>query len=147
MYKRIVVGLDGSAHSLRATEAATDLANKYGAELHLLTVTRPYQVSPKLRQYLKAENLLGEPKYILDEMTNDIVSEAKEIATKGNVKSVTTVVREGKPARSIVGYAHNVKADLIVVGSRGVGEIEAALLGSVSQKVTILSECAVMVVR
>ncbi len=83
----------------------------------------------------------------MDEMTNAIISEAKEIANKEGVKKVTTAVREGKPARSIVEYAHNIKADLIVVGSRGVGEIEAALLGSVSQKVMILSECAVMVVR
>lgn len=147
MYKRIVVGLDGSAHSLKATAAAADLAKRYGADLHLLTVTRPYKVSPRLRQYLEAENLLGEPKYVMDEMTNTIVSEAKEIAAKAGVKSVTTEVREGKPSRSIVDYANNFKADLIVVGSRGVGELESALLGSVSQKVALLSACTVMVVR
>lgn len=147
MYKLILVGLDGSAQSLKATQAAVDLANRYDAELHLLTVTRPYKVSPRLRQYLEAENLLGEPKYVMDDMTNAIVSEAKEIAVKGQVKKVTTVVREGKPSRSIIDYANNVRADLIVVGSRGVGDIEAALLGSVSQKIVLLAPCTVMVVR
>lgn len=147
MYKRILVGLDGSAQSLKATEKAVDLANRYGAELHLLTVTRPYKVSPRLRQYLEAENLLGEPKYVMDDMTNAIVSEAKDIATRAGVKSITTRVREGKPSRSIVEYANNIKADLIVLGSRGIGEVESALLGSVSQKVVLLANCTVMVVR
>lgn len=147
MYKRILVGLDGSGHALKATAAAVDLATKYDADLHLLTVTRPYKVSPKLRQYLEAENLLGEPKYVLDEMTSAIISDAKEIATKSGVQSITTEVREGKPSRSIVDYARNIKADLIVLGSRGIGEVESALLGSVSQKVLLLSPCTVMVVR
>lgn len=147
MYKCILVGLDGSAQSLKATEKAADLADRYGAELHLLTVTRPYRVSPRLRQYLEAENLLGEPKYVMDDMTNAIVSEAKEIAKREGVSQVTAEVREGKPARTIVDYAHNIKADLIVVGSRGIGEFESMLLGSVSQKVVLLAECGVLVVR
>jgi nucleotide-binding universal stress UspA family protein len=44
-------------------------------------------------------------------------------------------------------YAESNKIDLIVVGSRGVGELDAALLGSVSQKIAMLSKCTVMIVR
>ncbi len=147
MYKKILAGLDGSKHGIDAAQAAVELARNFDAELHLLTVTRPYKVSPKLRQYLEAENLLGEPKYVMDEMTNTIVSEAKDLATKASLKSVKTVVREGKPARALLEYAKGNDIDLIVVGSRGVGELDAALLGSVSQKVGMLSECTVMIVR
>ena len=147
MYKKILVGLDGSKHGMDAAQSAVDLAKSFGAELHLLTVTRPFNVSPKLRQFLEAENLLGEPKYVMDEMTNSIVSEAKELATKAGLKTVKTIVREGKPARALVEYAKGNGIDLIVVGSRGVGELDAFLLGSVSQKVSMLSECTVMIVR
>lgn len=147
MYKKILAGLDGSKHGLGAARAAVELARSFGAELHLLTVTRPYNVSPKLRQFLEAENILGEPKYVMDEMTNGIVSEAKDVATKAGLKDVKAVVREGKPARTLLGYAKENDIDLIVVGSRGVGELEAALLGSVSQKISMLSGCTVMVVR
>jgi nucleotide-binding universal stress UspA family protein len=147
MYKKILVGLDGSSHSLKATEAAIELARKFNAELHLLTVTRPYKVSPKLRQYLEAENLLGEPKYVMDEMTAAIITEAKALAEKAKLKKIKAEVREGKPARTIVDHAHNNDIDLIVLGSRGAGELESALLGSVSQKVGLLSDCAVMIVR
>ena len=147
MYKKILAGLDGSKHGIDAARAAVELARNFDAELHLLTVTRPYKVSPKLRQYLEAENLLGEPKYVMDEMTNTIVSEAKDLATKTSLKGVKAVVREGKPARTLLEYAKGNDIDLIVVGSRGVGELDAALLGSVSQKIGMLSECTVMIVR
>ncbi len=147
MYKKILVGLDGSKHGIEAARAAMELARKFDAELHLLTVTRPYKVSPKLRQFLEAENLLGEPKYVMDEMTNNIVSEAKGLATDAGLNGVKTVVREGKPTRTLLEYAKGNDIDLIVVGSRGVGELDAALLGSVSQKIGMLSECTVMIVR
>jgi nucleotide-binding universal stress UspA family protein len=147
MYKKILAGLDGSKHGIEATRAAVDLAKTFDAELHLLTITRPYKVSPKLRQFLEAENLLGEPKYVMDDMTNSIVSEAKCIASKAGLENVKAVVREGKPARALLDYAKANGIDLIVVGSRGVGELDAALLGSVSQKVSMLSACTVMIVR
>jgi nucleotide-binding universal stress UspA family protein len=147
MYKRILVGLYGSPHGLDATRTAAELARRLGAELHLLTVTRPYKVTPALQRYLEAENLLGEPKYVMDQMTESIVRDARDIAEQCEVEKVRTAVREGKPARSIVDYARANRVDLVVVGSRGVGEAESTLLGSVSQKVCLLAECAVLVVR
>ena len=147
MYNRILVGLDGSSHGLKATEAGVELAKRFEAELHLLTVTRPYKVSPSLRRYLEAENLLGEPKYVMDEMTNAIVAEAEAIAKRTGVSRVRSEVREGKPARTIIDYAGSHDIDLVVVGSRGIGEIESVLLGSVSQKVSLLTTCSVMIVR
>ncbi|HSS65494.1 MAG TPA: universal stress protein [Gammaproteobacteria bacterium] len=147
MYRKILVGLDGSTHSLRAATTGIRLASQFDAELHLLTVTRPFKVTPELRRYLEAENLLGEPKYVLDEMTNAITSKAKALADEANLKKVKTEVREGRPARTIVDYAKSSGVDLIVLGSRGAGESETLLLGSVSQKVSMLSECTVMIVR
>ncbi len=147
MYKRILVGLDGSKHGLNAAETGIGLAKACGSEVHFLTVTRPYKVSPQLRKYLQAENLLGEPKYVMDEMTQSIVDEAQDMAERAELKNFKTEVREGKPARAIVDYADANDVDLIIVGSRGIGDIEAALLGSVSQKVSMLAHCQVTIVR
>ena len=147
MHKKILVGLDGSKHAIEAAQEAIALAKASDAELHLLTVTRPYKVSAKLRQFLEAENLLGEPKYVMDEMTSSIISAAKELATNAGVKNVRSVIREGKPARSLLDYARSNNIDLVVIGARGVGELEASLLGSVSQKVSMLSPCTVIVGR
>jgi nucleotide-binding universal stress UspA family protein len=147
VYKRILVGLDGSSHGLRTAETAAVLAARFGAELHLLTVTKPHEVSPEVQDYLEAENLLGEPSYALDEQTQTMVAKAKAIAEQNKVRTIQTVVREGKPVGILVDYAKDHKMDLLVVGSRGVGELEAALLGSVSQKVSQLARCSVLIVR
>ena len=147
MYKKVMVGLDGSEHGLKAARTAIELAQRDEAELHLVTVTREYKVSPQLRQYLEAENLMGSPKYVMGELTHQIVETAEELAQQAGLAKIKTAVREGKPARSILSYAKNNRIELIVLGSRGVGELEAALLGSVSQKVSLLSECTVMIVR
>ncbi len=147
MYNKILVGLDGSKHAMKAAKTAIEMANAFSAELHFLTVTRPFKVSPELQQYLQAENLLGEPKYVLDEMTQGLVDDARKLAKQAGVQKFKTEVREGKPARSIVEYAKSNKMNLIVVGSRGVGDLEAALLGSVSQKVSMLAHCPVVIVR
>ena len=100
-----------------------------------------------MRQFLEAENLLGEPKYVLDEMTEDLLSEGKRIATEGGVKGVESVVKEGNPARTIVDYAKTHKMNCIVLGSRGVGDAGSALLGSVSHKVSSLASCTCIIVR
>jgi len=147
VYKRILVGLDGSERGLRTAETAARLAAKLGAELHFLTVTRPYEVSLEVQGYLETENLLGEPSYVLDEGTQAIVDNAKAIAEKNKVQKVMVVVREGRPAAVLVDYAKDNHMDLLVVGSRGVGELEAVFFGSVSQKVSQLADCSVLIVK
>ena len=147
MYKRILVGLDGTSRGLRTAETAAGLAACLGAELHLLTVTRSHEVSHAVQDYLEAENLLGEPSYVLDEETQAIVDRARAIAERQQVRTIRTVVREGKPAVVLVDYAKDHHMDLLVVGSRGLGALEAALLGSVSQKVSQLAGCSVLIVR
>jgi nucleotide-binding universal stress UspA family protein len=147
VYKRILVGLDGSSHGLRIAETAARLAAKFGAELHLLTVTKPHEVSPEVQDYLEAENLLGEPRYALDEQTQTIVDKAKRIGEQNKVRTIRTVVREGKPVGILVDYAKDHRMDLLVVGSRGASELATALLGSVSKKVSQLADCSVLIVR
>ena len=147
MFKNILVGLDGSEHGLRAARVGCALARQFGAKLFLLTVTRPYKVSPELRRYLEAENLLGEPKYVLDDMTARIIAAAREIAGEEGLTDVRSDVKEGKPARTLIDYASQHAIDLIVLGCRGVGELEATLLGSVSQKVSLLAGCNVLIVK
>ena len=149
MFKKILVAVDGSECALKAARAACEMAAQSDdAAIHLLTVTRQYKVTPQLKQYLEAENLMGEPKYVLDEMTSHILSEAKRIARDAGIKDLKTHVREGKPAHTIVDFAANNDIDMIVIGSRGVGgEMEATLLGSVSHKVSSLAKCSVTIIR
>jgi nucleotide-binding universal stress UspA family protein len=147
MFSKVMVALDGSEHSLKAAEHAAEVAKRFGAALHLLTVTKPLKLDDSVRSYFESEDLIGEFTYVLDPMTDEIIHKARDIATDAGVGEVRTATREGKPARSIVDYAKGNKVDLIVLGSRGLGEVEAMLLGSVSHKVSMLAGCTVMIVK
>jgi nucleotide-binding universal stress UspA family protein len=149
MYKNIVVAVDGSQYAKRATVAATDLAKRYKSSLQFIIVTKPppARLSEDLKHYMEIEHLKGSPEEFVSVAVQKVVNDAEQHARKKGVKNVHSVVHQGPVARSIVNHAKRQKADLIVMGSRGLGALEGVLLGSVSHKVTNLADCAVMIVR
>ncbi len=147
MFKKILCALDGSEHARKAAAVACDLAAKNGAEVTFLTVTKKVQLNDQVRRYMALENITGEPQYVLDIMTQEIMAHAKAMAKDSGLAKVTADIQEGKPARTIVSRAKRDGSDLIVMGRRGLGDVEGALLGSVSHKVANLADCTVMTVR
>jgi nucleotide-binding universal stress UspA family protein len=83
----------------------------------------------------------------IDEATKRVIADVKADAEAKGIKKIKTVFREGKPARSIVDYASKAQSDAIIMGSRGLSELESALLGSVSHKVATLASCTVIIVK
>jgi len=147
MFKNIVCAVDGSRHALRAAELASELAAKVNAKLTFLTVAKPIKLTDDVKRYMAAEHLTGSPQYVLDEMTESILDEAKACASRCGVAKAAAEVKTGHPARTIVAFAERAKADLIVLGSRGMGDLEGMFLGSVSHKVTSLAKCTCMTVK
>jgi len=147
MFNKILVPLDGSKHAQKAAHVAVDLAKKYDSRVVFMTVTRKFQVSDNIRRFMQAENLMGEPQYLIDEMTKYIMDEAKDYAKSQALSKFEVIVREGQPARTIVEYARDHDIDMIIMGSRGLGDVGGALLGSVSHKVSNLATCMVTTVK
>jgi nucleotide-binding universal stress UspA family protein len=148
MFQRILVAVDGSAHALKAAETACALAKRLDARLVILTVAKPVKaMSSAVREYMYAEHIRGEPQYVLTEMVKTVLAEAEARAAQAGVTNVKTVVREGQPARRIVEFAREHEIDLVVMGCRGLGDIEGVLLGSVSHKVTSLAHCSCLTVK
>ena len=147
MFQRILCCVDGSEHALRAAETACALAAKFGGKLTILTVAKELQPSESVKRFMALEHLSGEPQYVLDEYTEEIMDKAKDVAEAQGLRGVRTEVRTGNPARSIVEYAERNKIDCIVLGSRGIGDAGGVLLGSVSFKVNSLAKCSVVTVR
>lgn len=147
MFKNILCAVDGSTHASRAAQVASQMAAESGAQLTFLTVTKELKVTDAVRRYMEVEHLTGSPQYVLDEMTEGIITEAKDCAREAGVKNAKTEIKVGNPARVIVAFAERSGADLIVLGGRGHGDIEGLLLGSVSHKVANLAKCTVMTVR
>ncbi len=146
MFKRMLVPVDGSKGAERALLAAVDLQKAVaGEELMILTVFRHHsQLEASLAMVRHPD-----PDNIDDAMrahAKEIAERAKRLATDAGAVGVRAFVKNGPPARSIVAFSNERAADLIVLGSRGLGSIEEYLLGSVSHKVTGLAKCPVMVV-
>lgn len=147
MFKNILCAMDGSEHSLRAAGQASALAACFKAPLTFLTVTKEIRVTDEVRRYLQMEQLAGEPQYVLDEYAQAIMRQAQATAGEAGVAQVETLIRVGQPARTIVHVAEQIGADTIVMGSRGLGDIEGLLLGSVSHKVASLARCTCITVK
>ena len=71
----------------------------------------------------------------------------KLFPSKKGATDVTVQVVEGKAADNIIAAAAKENADLIVMGRRGLGDVAGLLMGSVSHKVTHLSDCACLTVK
>ncbi|RDD61805.1 universal stress protein [Ferruginivarius sediminum] len=149
MFKKILVAVDGSQHALRAVEIASDLAEKYGAELTLLAVYKSIRMQESTHSLVRTRKSV-EPQITdgeLKQAAQEVADEAAAIARDHDIPKVDVVVKHGQPARTIAKVAEDQGADAIVLGSRGLGDVSGLLLGSVSHKVASLAKCSVITVK
>jgi len=139
MYDRILVAVDHSEISDRAVLAARDLAVLSKGEVWVLHL-REREIGVKTGVLVPDETT--------DE-ANAEVAASVEVLTQAGVKAHGAVRNTifGYAAREIVNDAIEVDADVIVMGSRGRGDIAGLLLGSTAHKVIHLSDRPVLVVR
>lgn len=146
MFEKILLPVDGSEPAMRALRVGADVAGRYGSEVAVMCVYRhhgPLEASLSMVRPYEP----GSPDRALNEYANNVVVDAaRELAAHG-FKDVKQVVRRGPVARTIVKYAKDNGFSLIVLGSRGLGDVEGFLLGSVSHKVTSLADCPCLTVK
>lgn len=147
MLDKILVAVDGSGHSLKAVDYAAAIAASMKSELVILFVLKNQELPKGLRDYAEIEHILGGNKEILKKVAKDLVSEAESRAAKKGAENIVTEIETGPVARTIVARAKHNKADMIVIGKRGLGNIEATLRGGISHRVELLSKCPVLSVR
>lgn len=137
--KRIVIATDGSDGAGDALEQGFALASELGAKVSVLYV-RPGPVS-----------FLGAPYY------QDVITEearhAREVIDDARVRAsrydaeVDYDVLEGDPVNGVLALARSRDADLIVVGSRGLGTVSSVVLGSVSKAILHRADRSVLVTK
>ena len=134
----VVVGVDTSDHAISVVKTAIAEARRRDAVLHVVHVFHP-PVIP----------YLGAP------VDLRVMAEAEREAVWNHINphlaridiDVEQVNLEGYPPDSLVDYVVSVEADLLVVGSRGRGELAALILGSTSHRAVHLAPCDVLVVK
>ena len=138
MFETVVVGADGSPTAAEAVQQAIELVKLTGGRLHIVTAYKPQQFgsgTSDVDQLLKslgsnhlAESLLG------------------ELGSRARIAGVAaeTHARTGAPADAICEVATQVKADVIVVGNKGMTGVHR-VLGSVPNSVAHQAPCAVLI--
>lgn len=172
MIRKILVPVDGSQHSVKAVELASDLAPKYGAEIILLHVLLRGHMPEGLKKAMNIEvgirntsigNLVNIPQEImarvgnkkdtqlsieeLNYVGNYVLSSVAAVCKDRGVTQVKKRVEEGNPARVVIKVSEEVQADMIVMGTRGLSDLHGMLVGSVSHKVSQLAKCTCVIVR
>ncbi|HUL10068.1 MAG TPA: universal stress protein [Candidatus Acidoferrum sp.] len=177
MIQKILVALDGSVPAGRALDLATDLAKAFAAELVAMHVVSDKPLREGERRLAEAEyqadvrEALGGSGLLtgtaltqasvegLIKTSRDValimhtavgrkILDRAEAEAKGKgVASVKTLLMDGDPAAAVVGTADRERPDLLIMGSRGLGEMQGLFMGSVSQKVSHAAACSVVIVK
>jgi nucleotide-binding universal stress UspA family protein len=134
---RVVVGFDASPPSTRAARLAVEIARGGRARLWLVFAQ---QVDPRLAEP-RTEEEVSTPVRAASKAMDALVLEARAAGT-----TAEAVVREGDPATVLLAVARELGADMIVVGTRGLGAAARVLLGSVSSRVVAEASVPVTVV-
>jgi len=140
MFERILLAVDGSEHALHAAKVAGDLVRAVKAkELRIVIAYEPvpaYLGEPNLQHAI--DSRMAETQDTLHEAETAIGEVSAEIHNE---------FIEGQVADAIINVATTRESDLIIMGSRGLGRLAGALLGSNSQRVVSEAPCPVLIVR
>ncbi|WP_326639938.1 universal stress protein [Nonomuraea fuscirosea] len=144
-YRTVLVGTDGSASSFRAVSAAASLAAATGATLVLTCAYLPMRESERAA----AADRLGELAYKVTGSTpaDDALRAAREHAAAAGATDVVLTADQGDAVDVLIAAAARHRADLLVVGNRGLNSLAGRLLGSVPSAVTHRAACDVLVVH
>ena len=140
MFDKILLAVDGSEQALHAAKVAGDLVRSVKAsELRIVIAYEPVPA------YLGKPNLQNAINARMNE-SQDVLHEAETMV--GEIPAeIHSELIEGQIADAIINVAETRNCDLIVMGSRGLGRLAGALLGSNSQKVVSEAPCPVLIVR
>lgn len=138
--KHILVPFDGSENSKRALKVAAEIGRDHGSEVVILNVTTSHAFTPKMAE--QKEGMEADAKRLVEEAVK-LAKEQGVVNTRGEVVWTANVGVVGE----IVENAISEKVDLIVIGTRGLGEFKRLVLGSVAQGVVAHAPCRVLVER
>jgi len=153
MYKNILIAFDGSEPSKHALDQGISIANLASAEVFIISVV-PRVMMPVFPD----EGFGAAPVTAAQDMTEyqqkmrDIYAKSLKEAEHDIEKNypdlkVSTELMEGRPSSTIVEEAEKKEAELIVIGSRGLGGITGWILGSTSRRVVESCKVPILVVK
>jgi nucleotide-binding universal stress UspA family protein len=144
-YQTVIVGTDGSDSATRAVDRAAAVAKDAGATLVIITAYHPMSK----REQEQARDVLGQESYKVtgSAPAEGVLQEAADKARAIGVKDVKTEAAEGDPVDVLIEKVGEYKADLIIIGNRGLNSLAGRLLGSVPANVSHRAAIDVLIVH
>jgi nucleotide-binding universal stress UspA family protein len=140
MFKKIVVGYDGSRSARAALERAVAMAKESGAELTALWVREP------LPRHSDLPGEYEEEAEAANGYFKDRQKEVEDVAAKYGI-IISCEIRRGHPAKTVLKYADEGGHDLIVIGHSDHSELWGRLLGDTADRIADHAQCSVLIVK
>lgn len=148
-FQHLLLAIDGSENANRALQTAADIARQFNSRMTLLSVYR--HISYTNRRYNQVRfgpiDNASPVELSLKAIAEEALLEAQNTLNDLGIDQIEVLIRRGAPATTILKVAEEQLVDTIMMGCRGLGEIEGLLLGSVSHKVNSLAKCTCITVR
>jgi nucleotide-binding universal stress UspA family protein len=144
---KILLATDGSEEATLASSTAADLARSTGSELHVVYVEPASYVYAMAEWETSRAGKRDELERAAREMADSRLQEQAQRIGEAGGEIAGTYARIGFPDAEIVGLVGRFGAGLIVMGSRGLGPLKRALMGSVSDSVVRHASCPILVER
>ena len=148
---KVVLAIDGSEEASRAAEAAVELCEKTGSELHVVHVGEDFYLTAVTDLDMVAQTWVAqeyaESEANFEQIAREVLdAEVEKVEAAGGTVAQAHL-RVGRADAEIVDLAEEIEAGFVVMGSRGLGGIKKVLMGSVSYSVVRHAHCPVLVVR
>jgi len=139
----ILVPFDGSAHSVKAFNTALDIAKKHDAKINVLTCLEKENLGAWYVDKRVNKQIIRDAK----KFAKDSLSKLEKRAEKSGVSLSVQVLETKSISKKIVEFANSKKINLIVIGSHGQTGFNRLILGSVSNAVSQLAKCPVLIIK
>jgi nucleotide-binding universal stress UspA family protein len=173
MPEKIVIAVDGSKQATSAVRLGAQLSAKFGSEVVLIHVLLDHISAAVVKELVSLERLpvsareeiaqledverkagtfvesspaLQISRATMEAIGNLVLDDAEALARSRSASRIERAIMSGDPASRILEAAQRNHAGFIVMGKRGLGRLAGLLMGSVSQKVSALADCACITV-
>ena len=171
MYSKILVATDASAHARKAVATACRLASNLDAQLVVAHVMGEGEVPEKVRALIDAEHLADPPQIEIRSATDlgsglgylrtigetgirrhqmwealarHVMNDARSLAVEHGAGDIDCRIEQGRPVSALMALVDEISPDLVVMGRRGVSDLQGLLVGSVSHRISHLVSCDVL---
>lgn len=143
MMENILVPVDGSEHSVKAFNAALDIAKKFGARISVLACLEKENIGAWCINKTAHMQIIKDA----EKFARDFISKLEKTAKDANVSISVDIIETKSIPKEINNFAISKKIDLIVMGSHGRTGFNRFVLGSVSNAVCHSSKCPVLIIK